>query len=170
MQPKNKSERAKAFVNFLLLFVLSIAIILTMVFFSIQVPVKEADDLRGKIHNIEKERASGAEFLTRMSEIVSKLDSINNSQRPEFMDIEIKESLSNLKAKVDADSVYDKVLYGEVVKVLWTVQESKKKLREQISQNNNFNNLQKDNENLKSQLDILKDRYNNLVSSMNQRR
>ena len=162
MQPKNKSERAKAFINFLLLFILSMAIILITVFFSYDVPVKQANELRRQMHNVERDRAFSADFYIKMSEIVGMLDSINTSKDAAYLDTQIKEGIQNLQIKVDADSVQDKILYQVVVKNIFDLQKAKEDLRK----------LTKTDEDVKEQkqmYDDLSKRYSDLVDKYNQR-
>lgn len=170
MQPKNKSERTKAFINFLLLFVLSIAIILTTVFFSIQVPVKQAVDLRRQINKVENERAITSQFITKMSEIVGMLDTINTSRDAVSLDGKIKENLDKLRAKADADTVYDQLLFQNVVKNMYDLYTAKKQLRESTSKEDRVKELEKKIEDLETNLDKRTTQYNELLLQSSQHR
>ncbi|MEO6843525.1 MAG: type VI secretion system TssO [Ginsengibacter sp.] len=162
MQPKNKSERTKAFLNFILLFVVSIAIILTTVFFSIQVPVKQANNLSKKMYQVEKERASTNNFFFKMSEIIEMLDSINNSNNPELLDIQITQKIGDLLTKVNSDSslLYNKLLYEKIAASMIDLQKTKASVRKATKTENDVKVLQ-DN------YDKLQDKYNTMVSNYN---
>ena len=170
MQPKNKSERTKAFLNFLLLFLISIAIIITTVFFSIEVPFKQNDDLRKQNFLVQRDRVFTSDFLTEMSGIAVMLDSINTSSKPDLLDGEISERIKKLNIKVNADSVYDKILYQNVVQNLDDLRQAKKQLRDITAKSDNINELQKQNDDLRQQLQITKTSYENLLIQLNQRK
>lgn len=162
MQPKNKSERTKAFLNFILLFVVSITIILTTVFFSIQVPVKEANALNKKMYQVDKERASTDNFFYKMSEIIGMLDSVNNSNNPELLDIQITQKIGDLLTKVNSDSslMYNKLLYEKIAASMIDLQKTKASVRKATKTDNDVKMLQ-DN------YDKLQDKYNTMVSNYN---
>lgn len=165
MQPKNKSERTKAFLNFIGLFVVSIAIILTTVFFSIRVPVKEANDLRRQIHDVEKEKVVTSQFITKMSEIVGMLDTINISKDPEYLDPTIKKNIDDFKLSADADTVHDQLLYQNVAKNMYDLYQAKKQLRQCTSSEDIIKKLESNNSDLQDKLDRRTQQYNELLRS-----
>jgi hypothetical protein len=162
MQPKNKPERTKAFINFLLLFLLSIVIIVTTVFFSTDVPVKQSNDLRRQLHEVEKERVIAAHFLTKMSEIGEMVDSVNNSRDPDFIDTKIKEKISYLQVKADNDTVYHQRLYQSVVKNMYDLWKAKKQLRESNGFSDKVTQLENEKAAVQQKLDKVTDQYNEL--------
>ncbi|MEO6328782.1 MAG: type VI secretion system TssO [Ginsengibacter sp.] len=170
MQPTNTSQRTKAFLNFLLLFILSIGIIITTVFFSIEVPFKQNNDLRKQINIVQRDRVFSSNFLTEMSGIIAMLDSVNNTSRPDFLDGQISENINKLSSKVNADSVYDKNLYMSIMQNLVDFQLAKKQLREVTSKADDVNDLKRQNEELRTRLDDSKAQINNLMIQLTQRR
>jgi uncharacterized protein (UPF0333 family) len=56
MQPSNRSERNNAFLGFLLLFLITIAAIIAVMIFSIEVPCRESEQLRKKMFVMQSEK------------------------------------------------------------------------------------------------------------------
>ncbi len=157
MQPLNKSDRKKTFTNFLLLFLLCIAIITTTIFFSIQVPFKQNDRLIKEMRSYVKEREFSTDFMTQMSEIAGMLDTINSKAlKPDLLDGRITESIKKLNLKIDADSASDKTLYRSVVFILSDIQTAKKQLRDITGKDLNADELRKQIDGLNSTLDAAK--------------
>ena len=116
MRPINQEERRKAFMNFLLVFLICIAIIITTVFFSIQVPFQRNDQLEKQMTKIEKERDFSRNFSRSLGQINNMLDSINSkTDNPDILNSKISSSIATLGASVDADSLSEKVLYQTVL-------------------------------------------------------
>lgn len=134
MQPKNQAERRKAFLNFLFVFIICIAVIITTVFFSIQVPFKRNDQLEKQMNGVEKEKDFSKRFTTQMIGISRLLDSINLTSPPETdrMDQKIKDGISELDHMTN-DSINNKELYLNVTHNLLDVQNYLKLLREKTS-------------------------------------
>lgn len=157
MQPLNKDERKKTFINFLLLFLLCIAIITTTIFFSIQVPFKQNDRLLREMRSYVKEKEFSTAFMTEMSEIAGMLDTINTKAlKPDLLDGSITESIKKLNLKIDADSANDKSLYRRVVFILSDIQAAKKQLRDITGKDVNADDLRKQIEGLNSNLEAAK--------------
>lgn len=142
MQPKNKDDRRKAFINFLLLFLLCMAIILTTVFFSVRVPFTENDKLRAKMEMIDKEREFTNKFTTQMIGVSRMLDSINKTSPQESILLEgrIENEISKLNAMV-TDTVYNKDLYINVVHNLGVLQQYLKEIRSKSDKDLDVNNF-----------------------------
>lgn len=154
MQPTNTTERRKAFINFLLLFLVCILIIVTTVFFSIQVPFKQNEQLRTDMSMVVKEREFSNHFMNETSNISAMLDTINTkAQKPELLDGIISESIRKLNIMVDGDSVYNKPLYKNIVLTLADLSAAKKQLREQTGKDANAGELKKQNDDLSRRLD-----------------
>ena len=157
MQPINKAERKKTFINFLLLFVLCTAIITTTIFFSIDVPFKQNDRLITEMRSYVKEREFSTTFMTEMSAIAGMLDTVNTkASKPDLLDGRITESIKRLNLKIDADSASDKSLYRGVVFILSDLQTAKKQLREITGKDVNAEELRKQIDALNNSLDAAK--------------
>ncbi|MCW3092346.1 MAG: hypothetical protein JWP81_3415 [Ferruginibacter sp.] len=157
MQPNNTPERKKAFINFLLLFCVSAAIVILLAFSSVQVPLKQNSQLRAQTESADKEREFSQKFMGQMNEIINMLDSINTkATKPEILDGQITESISKLNLAVNADSMYNKDLYRNVVLNLADLQTARKTLRGLTASSTDINQLQKRNDDLTAQLEQCK--------------
>ena len=167
MQPINKDDRRKAFINFLLLFILSTGIIIAIVFFSIQVPFKQNDQLSKQVSSFQQERDFSQNFFIQVSATNSMLDSINTkSLRPDLLDGDITESIKKLNTLVNTDSVGNKNIYANVVQLLADLQSSKKQLRERAGKDDNINELKKTIDDLSSRLNQSLYRESNLTQQV----
>lgn len=166
MQPVNKAERTKAFFNFLWLFILSIGIILTMVFFSVQVPTRQNEELLKQKHKAVKERKFADDFFTEMFGIAAMMDTINTSSKAELLDGDITTRINMLNARAKGDSAYDKGVFQNLVQNLYTLQNTQRQLRELSAKDQNVKDLQKENNDLTAQLEAQREKYNNLILSM----
>ncbi len=144
MQPLNKAERSKAFLNFILLFLLCIAIIVTTVFFSVQVPFRQNDQLRTEMGTVTTDRQFANNFSAELAVITAMLDSINTkSLKPELLDANISERLKKLNVMADNDAVTNKPMYQNIVLNLADLQSAKKQLRDFTGKDANMDDLRK---------------------------
>ena len=120
MQPLNKNERRRAFLNFLLLFIISIILILTTIFVSIQVPFKENQQLQKDMRVVTNEHEFSTNYRNQMSVIQFDLDSITRTTgETTQLEANIKTNIANLYALVKQnDSMYNSQLYQNMTDVL----------------------------------------------------
>ena len=130
MEPLNIAERRTAFVNFLIFFLLTVALIITAVFFSVQVPLKENEQFRKEIDKVERERELNDAFASKMVETLNKLDSVNlTQQKTVSLDVSITNNLNKMLSMITSDSISSKILYQSVVEGFSKLQEAKQLLR-----------------------------------------
>jgi Type VI secretion system, TssO len=160
MEPKNKTERKKAFYSFLLLFFVSTAIIILLAFSSTRVPVKVNSLLQKQVEVSDHEREFSINFLSQMTGIVSLLDTINTtaSSNADLIDGQISMGIQKLTILIDMDSVQNKDLYRSVVLNLSDLQRAKKQLRKSTEGDTDINALKRENENLENKLDECKNK------------
>jgi len=175
MRPLNAAERNQAFRNFLLFFIITIAVIIAAVFFSIQVPFKENDQLKDKIAVTEKQRDFSEQFADKMETTIKLLDSVNLANvRAELIDGAIDDNLRNMQAMIKSDTLVPvKNLYTNVVENFYDLKNAKKQLRDASGKDATFGTLQADNANLHSQLQQANSQlqyYQSLVSSLQQQK
>ena len=153
MQPINKNERRKAFWKFLLLFVVSIILITTTIFFSINVPFKQNEQLRMNMNKVEKEQLFSEKFTNEMLGIIAMLDSINTkAQTPELLESVITERINKLNVMVAMDSISNKILYSQIVVTLSDLKVAKNQLRQNTGSAENTSDLQKQKDDLERKL------------------
>jgi Type VI secretion system, TssO len=130
MPPTNVQARRKAFINFLILFIITAGIIITTFFFSIRVPFRQVNQLREKVNAIEKDRDFSQRFTTAMYSITIALDSIDKMVSPESSDQQIAGNVAKLSQMIETDSVYNKDLYRNIASMLTSLHTIKKEKRE----------------------------------------
>lgn len=157
MKPLNAAERQKAFINFLLFFIGTTALILLAVYFGIQVPFRQNEKLRDQIAVFEKERAFAETFTGKMSDTKKMLDTINIAGvQSELMDGKINENLKAMNAMPDRDSVSSKKLYQMIVQNYADLQFAKKQLRDASGKDANLSQSLQTIEQLKNDLQQVK--------------
>lgn len=164
MEPKNKTERKKTFYSFLLLFLLSTAIIVLLAFSSTRVPVKVNSLLQKQVEASDHEREFSINFLSQMTTIVSLLDTVNatSSNNADLIDGQISIGVQKLSILTDMDSVQNKELYRIVLQNLSDLQRAKKQLRKSTEGSSDINSLKRDNEMLDNKLEECKSKNDQL--------
>ena len=164
MEPKNSAARKKTFLSFLLLFVLSTAIIVVLAFSSTRVPIKDNDILKKQVAALDHEREFSKNFMAQMTAIASLLDSINTTaiSSADLIDGEISTGITKLNVMVDLDSVQNKDLYRSVVLNISDLQRAKKQLRKATEADTDINKANRENELLTNQLEQCKNKRDEL--------
>jgi hypothetical protein len=153
MKPLNSEERKKSFLKFLALFIITTGLIVTAVFFGVQVPFKQNDRLRKQVSGFEHQKAFTEKFDVVLSDVKSSLDTINRAGvQAELADGKISEQLKGMNAMIDADSASAKRFYQNVVQNLAELQIAKKQLRDASGKDANLSQLLQQIETLKSDL------------------
>lgn len=175
MKPLNVSERNKAFRNFLIFFIITIAIIIAAVFFSVQVDAEENRQLKEKIAVAEKQRDFTEHFVDKMETTIKLLDSVNlPNVRSDVIDAAIDDNLKSMLAMTNNDtSAQLKSLYKNIVYNFYDLQGAKKQLREASGKDATFSELQTENAQLHSQLreaNSLVQQYGNWLANCQQQK
>lgn len=154
MKPLNVSERNKAFRNFLIFFIITIAIIIAAVFFSVQVDAEENRQLKDEKKVTERQRDFTEEFVDKMETTIKLLDSVNlPNVKSHLIDAAIDDNLDSMLAMTNNDtSAQLKSLYKNIVYNFYDLQGAKKQLREASGNDATFSKLQKENDQLHSRL------------------
>ena len=150
MYPKNIPERRKAFINFLIFLFISIAIIMTTVFMSTQMPFKQGRQLQAQVDEADRDRAFSQRFTSEMFVVTSALDSLDKITTQEAMDPQITGKIAKLVQMVETDSVQNKALYRQIASVLTSLHSTKIEKRQALrngtsstqKSNNDISNLQ----------------------------
>lgn len=145
MKPLNQEERRKAFIQFFLLFVLSVGLVIAAVFFGWQIPTLQNEKLRKELALAEQERNFAAGFAAKMVSLKGLLDSVNRADvRAELLDSDITVQLQQMNANIIGDSaVTVKNLYQNVVQTYSDLQMAKKQLRSYSGKDANIDEYQK---------------------------
>lgn len=164
MQPKNSGERKKGFISFLLLFLLSTAIIVLLAFSSTQVPLKHNTMLQKQIEVSDHEKEFSKNFMQKMTGVVSLLDTINTVgvSNPDLIDGQISTAVGKLSGTAESDSVYNKEFYVAVTQLLVDLQRAKRQLRMNAGAGTDIDKCNQLNESLNNQLEQVKSKRDEL--------
>ncbi|MEE6186506.1 hypothetical protein PIECOFPK_02545 [Mycovorax composti] len=130
MKPLNAQERSKAFVRFLLFFILTLLVIVTAVFFGMRIPYAENEKLQQQLAAVGKENHFRDDFTTAMTEAQELLESVNmDPQKSGLLDGRITQKIQEMDAMVSKSDITSKRLYTQVIKILTDAQSDKRGLR-----------------------------------------
>lgn len=163
MEPKNTSERSKALRNFLIFFIITIALIAAAVFFSIQVPFKENEQLTKQMEVVNNERAFSEKFESNINDVMRLFDTLNiKGANIDLIDGKISEKLQSLTAMIDSDSSFAsdpsagtiKELYTTMVTNMSNFRNAKKEVREATSNETTLGDYKQQVQSLKAELNM----------------
>jgi hypothetical protein len=133
MKPLNRAERNNAFLGFLLFFLLTIGVIITVIFFSIEVPIKETEQLRNDVSTLESEKQLSNAFADAMKEAVDELNKFDvNDEKRELTDAinqNVEFKIKKMNQLISDMPKNDTSVYALVIQSLRDLNEAKTKLR-----------------------------------------
>ena len=141
MKPINRAERKKAFGNFLLFFIITVAVIVVTIFFSIQVPARQNQYLLKQMAQVEQEKVFAESFRHKMQETMLMLDSVNQSNNPDRMELQIQNNIAQLNQMAIQDSSSSS-FYLAITQSLDNLRRTKSDLRYQMAKYANVGNIQ----------------------------
>ncbi len=154
MKPLNDTERRKAFSNFLTLFIITIAIIVTTVFFSILVPLKENKKLKAAFIENQNKQDFEKEFCVKLDEIEPLLDTLGQPDRStDLIDANIISKIKELRHMADSASNGTDNIYQRAIHALADLESAKNSLASSGLQLKTQAALSEENEHLKGKLD-----------------
>ena len=165
MQAINSSERRKASLNFMLLFLVCVAIIVTTVFTSTRVPFSHNKVLREEQKITEKSNAVRKEFTEKLISISHLIDSLDKIKIEDFNNLDIRiddeiEELRKITANAEAD---DKILYDNISTNLNDYYEAKKTGLQKNDTNADIKALNQEKNDLIRERDDWKKNYFDLI-------
>lgn len=131
MQPLNRIERNNSFLGFLLLFLITIAVIIAVIFNSIEVPFKESEQLRRKITDMQTEKELSDSFNVAMKEAINELATFDGKGNSPAEAINRKVQLRIIKMQHLVENIpdADNSIYSSVIQNISDLNEAKTKLK-----------------------------------------
>ena len=130
MRPKNSSERRNAFIRFILFYVITTALIVTAVFFGLQVPFKENRQLQSQLEVVHRERNFERKLYDLISNTRRMLDTVNKAgTNTAVVEGRIIENIKTMDAMINKDSTSAKMIYSELVSIFTEATSDKKLIR-----------------------------------------
>ena len=135
MKPLNREERSNAFLSFLLLFLITIGIIIGVIFFSIEVPLRQTEQLQRQMSVMKSEKELSDSFTVVMKEAMNELNKFEVQDEKkipaaaisEKVELKIKK-MNNLIGEVPNG---DTSIYALVVQSLRDLNQAKTRIKTQ---------------------------------------
>lgn len=98
MEPLNKEERTKAFLLFIVIFIVTVGIVISAVFFSIEVPRKENSSLKERNKVLQASLSGYEQLLIKAEAISSKFEELKDESKFNTTEMDINSEIGALKA------------------------------------------------------------------------
>jgi len=127
MKSLNVKQRRKAFISFLLLFILTSSLVVVIVFFNLKVPEKENRYLHNRLNYLSIEATQTSNFAEKMDKVKGLIDSIGiKGTNIEFTDQLISTELAMMRTKfIAGDSTAHVGMYNNIILTYLELKESK---------------------------------------------
>ncbi|HTN36483.1 MAG TPA: type VI secretion system TssO [Arachidicoccus sp.] len=130
MKPLNASDRKNALWSFILYYAISIALVVTVVFFGMQVPFRQNDLLKTHITQFQKQRQFMETFSSKMIDAQNLLDSVNRpGVASDLIDGQIADVLTKMNSMIVSDTTIPKAIYTGIVGNFSNLKDAKGQLR-----------------------------------------
>ena len=163
MKPLNQAERRKAFLKFLLFFLITVTVVVIAVLSSVQVPLKDNEKLRRERTIAENERMFLQSFEMKMLETTRLLDSFETVKNEYMLEEDIKRNISGMTAMMN-DTIAVNTICSRIVDNLTSLHVAKKQLREVSNKSAEIENKNREIEKLQTKVDELNGRIIQLLA------
>lgn len=167
LQVLNGRERNEAFLQFLLFFLLTTALIVGAIYFNFAVPETEKKQLRGEVFDYRADNFNQQKFVIQMEgsrRLLESYDSLSKIGKSTVRaEEQLRQSLVDLKklSKGDDSSAYSK-LNNTVIYAFAELKETKSRLNDISSQIKELNQVKADLVTCNAQLDNFRRQYDKL--------
>ena len=130
MEVLNKQERQKAFIAFLIAFVLTFSVMLIAVSFNFYMPKAENKLLKAENEMMKREYDYQTNFSVKVDSIRMTIDSINSPKVDnDFQQRLANVMIANMYQKIPKDTTENKKLYNNIILAYKNIIDYKKKIR-----------------------------------------
>ncbi|MTI31845.1 type VI secretion system TssO [Xanthovirga aplysinae] len=154
MEVLNKKERIRAFLLFLLLFIITMAMVVLAIFFDFQLPLEQNKLLKAENQRISKEIDFQLKYKEHMFKTKHLLDSINlEGQNSSYLQQLVGAELIDMQKITQNEPQVNGDMYDLIISLYLDILEDKKKLRELKNANNTITELKENLETYKTELE-----------------
>ncbi|MGY3793336.1 type VI secretion system TssO [uncultured Aquimarina sp.] len=158
MKPKNSKERRNSVLKFALLFLFTVALIVTAFFFDFdRVPLKENEVLRERTAIVEKDAKFQKDFSKGMFKIEKLIDSLDRPGKEDnlyYINRNLESEIGDLNEAIDQkDTTYRYKMYVNIVTSYRQIKELKAELAKQKKEFQEFEEYKEALEKTREQLD-----------------
>ncbi len=130
MEVLNKQERQKAFLAFLIVFILTVTVILIAASFNFYMPKAENKVLKSDNEKLKKEMEYQTNFAVKIDSVRTVIDSINApKQDNDFQQRLANVILADIYQKLPKDSINNKKMYNNIILAYKQIIDYKKEIR-----------------------------------------
>lgn len=130
MEVLNKQERQKAFIAFLIAFILTFTVMLVAVSFNFYMPIAENKMLKAENQMMKKEYDYQTNFSIKIDSVRMAIDSINAPNVDnDFQQRLANVMVANIYQKIPKDTTDNKKLYSNVILAYKNIIDYKKQIR-----------------------------------------
>jgi hypothetical protein len=149
MKPFNQAERKKAFLNFLLFFIITIAVIIVTVFFSMQVPFAENKKMKKDIADYQNEQKFMVQFSGKLTDLQTLIDTLQTPNiQTDLIESKITLAIGDLQAFKEKSMPGSDNIYAKIIDALSKLKSANISLVNLRSQSPDIGKLQTDMNNL----------------------
>ena len=135
MKPQNIKERRSRFLKFLLLFLLTTALLLGAFYFDYKVPVKENEEMRKTIHRMERDQSFQKDFSKSMIQFDSYMEALKSDTISGLNELTVERKITDLLDKMvgdipEQDSIFNAGMYNKIIKVFFDSNDLRKELKQ----------------------------------------
>lgn len=158
MEILNRDKRRKAFLLFILFFVLSVAILIAAITFNIYFPFKENALLKHENQRIEKEMQTQDNFSYQLEKVKAAVDSLGTSgYKDDFFNEKLALSiLADMYKQLPKDTLKNKNMYNNTIIAYKQLIDAKKQIKQLSIEQKTMDSLSTINKKLKEEYDKIK--------------
>lgn len=131
MEVLNKKERISSFLLFLLMFVITVGILFSAIFFSYKLPWKENTVLRNDNQKLEYEFLYQKKFIGALEDVDKQIDSLDTVKEGWFfVEQSIIKDLIDIRSDIPKDTLDDRSMYENLVLTYNKLVDAKRDLKQ----------------------------------------
>ena len=131
MKPLNRVERNKAFFRFLVFFLVTVALIVVVIFFSIRVPFRENEEMHKAMTAMQQEKALSDSFTIAMRQVVNELNKYQTNEiTTAAVRGEVERKIDRMATLLKSVPNPDNSIYTLIIEKMRDLNSAKVKLKE----------------------------------------
>lgn len=157
MEVLNRRERSKAFLFFILFFIITVIVLITAILFNAYFPFKENSLLKSQNAIMKKEMETQDKFSFQLEKVKAATDSIGVNGQNDFFNEKLSLSiLADMYKQLPKDTLKNKVMYNNTIIGYKDLVDAKKQIKQLSGNQATMDSLSTINKTLKAEYDKIK--------------
>lgn len=157
MEVLNKSQRNRAYWSFVLFFVITVAVLVSAIFFNTYFPFKENSLLKSENTKMNKEMETQDKFSFQLEKVKLAVDSIGAPKQNDFFNEKLALSiLADMYKQLPKDTLKNKNMYNNTIMAYKDLIDAKKQIKQLSGNQALMDSLSTINKTLKAEYDKMK--------------